>query len=74
MAFDIPLPNGQTDQGADGMRFIGYSLFEALVAYDLSSADKPSALIPGLATDWKHDPEVKTRWTFKLRPGVKCDD
>ena len=38
-ASDVPLPNGQTDQGAEGMRFMGYSLFEALVGYDLSSRD-----------------------------------
>lgn len=54
-ASDIPLPNGQTDQGAEGMRFMGYTVFEALVAYDLSSADKPSSLIPGLALAWKPD-------------------
>jgi peptide/nickel transport system substrate-binding protein len=73
-ASDIPLPNGQTDQGAEGMRFIGYSLFEALVAYDLSSADKPTSLAPGLATEWQPDPADKTRWTFRLRPGVKFHD
>lgn len=71
---DIPLPNGQTDQGAEGQRFIGFSLFEALVTYDLSSADKPSQLIPGLATEWKVDSVDKTRWIFKLRPDVKFHD
>ena len=73
-ASDIPLPNGQTDQGAEGMRFMGYSVFEALVAYDLSSADKPSSLIPGLATEWKVEGADKLRWVFKLRPGVKFHD
>jgi len=73
-ASDIPLPNVQTDQGAEGMRFMGYTVFEALVAYDLSSADKPTSLIPGLATEWKVDPANKLRWTFKLRPGVKFHD
>lgn len=72
-ASDIPLPNGQTDQGAEGMRFMGYSVFEALVAYDLSSSDKPTSLIPGLATEWKVEPD-KLRWVFKLRPGVKFHD
>ena len=71
---DIPLPNGQTDQGAEGQRFIGLTIFEALVAYDLSSADKPSPLMPGLATEWKVDAKDKTRWTFKLRPNVKFHD
>ena len=73
-ASDIPLPNGQTDQGAEGMRFMGYTVFEALVAYDLSSADKPTSLIPGLATEWKVEGADKLRWTFKLRPGVKFHD
>ncbi len=73
-AADVPLPNGQTDQGAEGMRFIGYSLFEALVGYDLSSADKASALAPGLATEWKVDEADRKRWTFKLRPDVKFHD
>lgn len=72
-ASDIPLPNGQTDQGAEGMRFMGYTVFEALVAYDLSSADKPASLIPGLAAEWKVESD-KLRWTFKLRPGVKFHD
>lgn len=72
-ASDIPLPNGQTDQGAEGMRFMGYSVFEALVAYDLSSADKPTSLIAGLATEWKVEAD-KLRWVFKLRPGVKFHD
>lgn len=73
-ASDIPLPNGQTDQGAEGMRYIGFTLFESLVAYDLSSADKPTSLIPGLATEWKVDPANKLRWVFTLRPGVKFHD
>ncbi|MBP9147541.1 MAG: ABC transporter substrate-binding protein [Rhodoferax sp.] len=73
-ASDIPLPNGQTDQGAEGMRFMGYTVFEALVGYDLSSSDKASTLIPALATEWKVDPANKLRWVFKLRPGVKFHD
>lgn len=71
---DVPLPNGQTDQGAEGMRFMGYTVFEGLIGYDLSSADKPVTLVPALASEWAVDPADKTRWTFKLRPGVKFHD
>lgn len=73
-AGDIPLPNGQTDQGAEGMRFLGYQVFEALVAYDLGSPDKPVTLIPGLATGWEVNPADPTKWTVKLREGVKFHD
>jgi len=73
-AADIPLPNGQTDQGAEGMRFVGYNVFDALINWDLSSADKASGMIPGLATSWKVDPADPTKWTFTLRDGVKFHD
>ncbi|MCA0304076.1 MAG: ABC transporter substrate-binding protein [Proteobacteria bacterium] len=73
-ASDIPLTTGQTDQGGEGMRFMGYTVYDALINWDLSSADKPSVLVPGLATEWKVDDADKTRWVFKLRPGVKFHD
>ena len=73
-AADVPLPNGQTDQGAEGMRFVGYNVFDALINWDLSSADKASGMIPGLATSWKIDAADPTRWVFTLREGVKFHD
>ena len=50
-ASDIPLTTGQTDQGGEGQRFMGYTVYDALVNWDLSSADKPSDLVPGLADE-----------------------
>jgi len=73
-ASDIPLPNGQTDQGAEGMRFVGYTVFDSLILWDLSRADAPSELAPGLATSWTADPGDPTRWTFVLRPDVTFHD
>ena len=73
-AADIPKTNGQPDQGFEGNRFTGIPLFDALTHWDLSSTDKPSVLIPGLATEWKVDDSDKTKWTFKLRQGVKFHD
>src|SRR5262245_25044607 len=66
-AADIPLTTGQTDQGAEGMRFMGYTVYDALVNWDLTSADKASDLVPGLATKWSVDEADKTKWIFKLR-------
>lgn len=73
-ASDVPIPNGQTDQGAEGMRFIGYTLFDSLVLWDLTSADKPASLTPGLASEWSVDVKDKTRWIFKIRKGVRFHD
>lgn len=73
-AADIPRTHGQPDQGFEGNRFTGIPMYDGLTAWDLSSADKPSVVIPGLATEWAVDAADKTKWTFKLRPGVKFHD
>jgi ABC-type transport system substrate-binding protein len=73
-AADIPKTHGQPDQGFEGNRFTGIPLYDALTHWDLSSADKPSVLIAGLATEWKVDETDKTKWVFKLRPGAKFHD
>ncbi|NLS75471.1 ABC transporter substrate-binding protein, partial [Bradyrhizobium brasilense] len=49
-AADIPRTLGQPDQGFEGNRFTGLTMYDALTMWDLSSSDKASAMIPGLAT------------------------
>jgi peptide/nickel transport system substrate-binding protein len=73
-AADIPRTLGQPDQGYEGNRFTGNTMYEGLTTWDLSSADKTSVVIPGVATDWAVDANDKTKWIFKLRPGVKFHD
>ena len=73
-AADIPKTTGQPDQGFEGNRFTGIPLFDALTHWDLSSADKASVVIPGLASEWAADATDRTKWIFKLRPGVKFHD
>jgi peptide/nickel transport system substrate-binding protein len=73
-AGDIPLTHGQPDQGFEGNRFTGIPIYDALTAWDLTSADKPSELIPGLAESWEVDAKDRTRWVFHLRHGVKFHD
>lgn len=73
-AADIPRTLGQPDQGFEGNRFTGIPMYDALTHWDLSKADAPSVLIPGLATSWAVDAKDKTKWVFKLRSGVKFHD
>src|ERR671939_1760404 len=65
-AADVPLTTGQTDQGGEGMRFMGHTVYDGLINWDLSSADKPSDIVPGLAESYGVDPAdpSKTRWVF----------
>jgi peptide/nickel transport system substrate-binding protein len=71
---DIPRTHGQPDQGFEGIRFTGIPMYDGLTQWDLSSADKASVVVPALATEWTVDAIDRTRWTFKLRPGVRFHD
>ena len=71
---DIPLTDGAPDQGTEGVRFAGYTMYDPLISYDLSRADKSADLRPGLATEWHPLENDKTKWVFKLRQGVKFHD
>ncbi len=73
-AADIPRTLGQPDQGFEGNRFTGIPMYDSLTQWDLSKADAASVLIPALATSWAVDANDKTKWQFKLRPGVKFHD
>lgn len=73
-ASDIPDYIGQPDQGLEGFRFVGFQLYEGLIGWDLSSADKESVLRPALATGWSVDRSDPKKWVFDLREGVKFHD
>jgi ABC-type transport system substrate-binding protein len=73
-AADIPQMTGSPDNGFEGYRFCGYTIFDGLCNWDLSSADKASDVVPALAESWQVDANDKTKWLFKLRQGVKFHD
>ncbi len=73
-AADIPTTTGMPNNGFEGMRFVGYTAFDALVLWDLSQTDRLPEIKPGLATSWKVDDTDKTKWVFTLREGVKFHD
>ena len=73
-AADIPQTTGQPDQGFEGYRFAGYTIYDGLVNCDLSKADTIADIKPGLATEWAPVEGEPTKWIFKLRQGVKFHD
>ncbi len=73
-AADIPRTLGQPDQGFEGNRFTGIPIYDSLTQWDLSKADAPSVVIPALAVSWAVNASDKTKWVFKLRPGIKFHD
>ncbi len=40
-ASDIPLTTGQPDQGGEGQRFMGLTVYDALVHWDLTAPTDP---------------------------------
>jgi ABC-type transport system substrate-binding protein len=70
----VPLSNGCPDQGGEGQRFMGITVYDQLVMWDLSRSDVPSVLRPGLATNWTVEEANPKRWTFTLRDGVVFHD
>jgi ABC-type transport system substrate-binding protein len=73
-ANDVPLTWGQPDNGFEGYRTPALMIYDSLVNFDLTTSDKPAGLIPGLAESWESDKNDRTKWTFKLRKGVKFHD
>src|SRR3954464_4721625 len=73
-ASDIPTATGMPNNGFEGMRFLGFPIFEGLALWDLSSADRLATLRPGLAESWRQAPADPQTWIFTLRQGVKFHD
>ncbi|MDB5414418.1 MAG: 4-phytase [Rubritepida sp.] len=73
-AADVPTTTGMPNNGFEGMRFLGFPIFEGLALWDLSTADRMATLRPGLAESWRQDPADPQTWLFTLREGVKFHD
>ncbi|MGE7415986.1 ABC transporter substrate-binding protein [Methylobacterium tarhaniae] len=73
-AADVPTTTGMPNNGFEGMRFLGYPVFEGLVLWDLSRTDRLAGLRPGLAERWEQAPDDPKTWIFHLRQGVRFHD
>src|SRR5207253_95198 len=72
-ASDIPYTGGQTDNGFEGFRFVGYQIYEPLIAWDLTRGDRLAPLVPGLAESWEVRRDQPTKWVFKLRERLELE-
>jgi peptide/nickel transport system substrate-binding protein len=71
---DIPLTDGAPDQGTEGIRFLGYTVYDPLIPWDLSSADPAGAPSP-----WpRHLVETGSArphpLDLRIAPGVRFHD
>jgi peptide/nickel transport system substrate-binding protein len=66
-AADIPTTTGVPNNGFEGMRFLGYPIFEGLVLWDLTRTDQLAGPRPGLAETWEH-----SRYRFRPRAPARC--
>ncbi len=73
-ASDVPTTTGMPNNGFEGMRFLGYPIFEGLTLWKLESADTLAGLRPGLAESWEQDKADPKVWVFHLRQGVTFHD
>ncbi len=73
-AADVPTTSGMPNNGFEGMRFLGYPVFESLVLWELGSNQQLAGLRPGLAERWEQDAADPRKWVFHLRRGVQFHD
>ena len=71
---DVPTTGGIPDNGSEGGRVAGYTIYDALVNWDFTKTDQFAELTPGLATEWHIDPDEHRRWIFTIREGVRFHD
>src|SRR5882762_9718857 len=71
---DLQTTTGMPNNGFEGMRFLGFPIFQGLILFDLTKTDQLATLRPGLAEKWEQAPDDKKTWIFHLRKGVKFHD
>lgn len=73
-ASDVPMASSQPSHGATGMRWMGWTIFDALMYWNLTQDKTMPVETPALAESWTVPADQPTKWIFKLRRGVKFHD
>jgi len=72
-AGNVPYPNTPPNEGAEGSRFVGFQIYNALLQLNVEQGDTTPVPGAALATKWGVGPD-KLTWNFELRQGVKFHD
>jgi len=73
-AGDIPTARGAPDQGGEGIRWMGFTLYDSLVYWNLTQEQTIPDIVPALAERYYPNPGNNKEWIFELRRGVKFHD
>src|SRR3954447_8630017 len=73
-ASDIPTSKGAPDQGGEGVRWMGFTIYDSLLYWNLTQEDTIPVIVPALAERYGPNPEDEKEWIFELRRGVKFHD
>ena len=71
---ELPTSNGQPTQGGTGFRWMGWTIFDSLVYWEINQDTTIPVERPYLAEEYSVRPDNKAKWVFKLRKGVKFHD
>lgn len=71
---DIPTARGAPDQGGEGIRWMGFTLYDSLVYWNLNQETTIPELVPALAERYFPNPDDPREWIFELRRGVRFHD
>jgi peptide/nickel transport system substrate-binding protein len=73
-AADIPTSKCAPDQGGEGVRWMGFTVYDSLVYWNLTQEEKFPSIVPALAEKYYPNPDNDKEWIFELRHGVKFHD
>ncbi|MGE8943030.1 ABC transporter substrate-binding protein [Leptospira interrogans] len=71
---ELPTADGQPTQGGTGFRWMGWTIYDSLVYWDVTQDKTVPVEIPYLAEEYSVRPEDKSKLVFKLRKDVKFHD
>jgi ABC-type transport system substrate-binding protein len=71
---DIPSSKGAPDQGAEGIRWMGFTVYDSLVYWNLNQSETIPVIVPALAQKFYPNPENNKEWIFELRKDVTFHD